>query len=150
MHKNVIRMEVLLSSRALQGVSMDSVVMEQHEKVMTFSYTSFLANECSKNLTFMEALKVFLKSLNFKSCRSEINISDFETIAFKLLSTNTSDVMNIVRLVELAQASHIYTLIILMPYSLDEQQLLEIEELSSCRIQLDLHSQDRLLIYMRE
>ncbi len=150
MHKNVIRMEVLLSSRALQGVSMDSVVMEQHEKVMTFSYTSFLANESSKNLTFMEALKVFLKSLNFKSCRSEINISDFETIAFKLLSTNTSDVMNIVRLVELAQASHICTLIILMPYSLDEQQLLEIEELSSCRIQLDLHSQDRILIYMRE
>ncbi|SKA43589.1 hypothetical protein [Photobacterium toruni] len=49
-----------------------------------------------------------------------------ETKALKVLSSNASDTNNLILLVDLAKQEGITQLIVYMPYSLDEQQLAEL------------------------
>ncbi|MEL6115106.1 MULTISPECIES: hypothetical protein [Photobacterium] len=118
---------------------MKSSVEAQQAKEIVFDYTSFLSVLCHHRPTLWDAFKVVLPALEFSWGRAPgSDASKTERLrnqALKVLSTHTSDVNNLVRLLRLARMEQISELDIRLPYSLDQDQLDLITEKAECEIQ---------------
>ncbi|KAE8178475.1 hypothetical protein [Photobacterium carnosum] len=109
---------------------METVVEKVIEKDVIFDYTEFLSKSCQQRLSFMDAIKYLIPSFeviinttenNHLSCAEQL-----EAKALKVLSSHASDTNNLILLLYLAKQEGITQLIVYMPYSLDEQQLTEL------------------------
>ncbi|OAN18020.1 hypothetical protein A3K86_03620 [Photobacterium jeanii] len=115
--------------------------IEKNENVV-FDYTSFLSASCRQShLSFTDALRAVLPSFEvlWKSSLPA-GITDEEKLqqqALKVLSTNTSDTNNLIRLLRLARTERIMCLRITMPYALDYEQLEYITDKTDCAITFD-------------
>ncbi|MGF1689360.1 hypothetical protein L4C36_22315 [Photobacterium japonica] len=118
---------------------METFVEFSNNSNVVFNYTSFLSASCKQQLTLVDALKALIPSFEVSrtSAIHDSGLTASEKLqeqALKVLSTNISDTNNLIRLLRLARADHIDELMIQLPYSLDENQLLEIETKAACKI----------------
>ncbi|WP_297481733.1 hypothetical protein [uncultured Photobacterium sp.] len=101
------------------------------EKDVIFDYTAFLSKSCQQRLSFMDALTYLIPL--FEATVKTIgknNLSSAEQLekkALKILSSHTSDINNLIRLSSLAKQEGIMRLVVYLPYSLEERQLIELK-----------------------
>ncbi|WP_093272290.1 transporter [Vibrio xiamenensis] len=92
-----------------------------------FDYTSFLAASCKKKWTFMEALNsvapIFSVAWNESIKPTQTAEERLWQEAMQALSPSHSDEANLVALVSIAKQQGIDELRLVMPYSLEPEQL---------------------------
>ncbi|EKO3409361.1 transporter [Vibrio fluvialis] len=106
--------------------------MEKTDRIsVVFDYTSFLGTSCTKKWTFSDALVSFAPVFGtvwhdtVKDGKShEERLWD---MALQRLSSRRSDESNLVTLVKLAKLEGIEELKLVMPYSLDAEQIAAIQ-----------------------
>ncbi|MGF1748033.1 MULTISPECIES: transporter [Vibrio] len=112
-----------------------------------FDYTSFLGASCSKKWTFLEALSsvapIFGEVWKANAKGLEDVDSRLWNEALNTLSTRQSDERNLIRLIRLAREEKITRLRVVMPYSLEAEQLEEIQ--SKTQAEVLLNSDDDVL-----
>ncbi|EAS45012.1 hypothetical protein C9J48_20685 [Photobacterium profundum] len=117
---------------------MEILAASSKKENVVFDYTLFLSASCKHRFTFLDAIKACIPAFEISwrsSLPSGLSVSEqLQMQALKVLSTNVSDASNLVRLLRLARSEHIDEIVISLPYSLDEEQLLLIEEKSGCHI----------------
>jgi hypothetical protein len=118
---------------------MEILAPSSKKENVVFDYTLFLSASCKHRLTFLDAIKACIPAfeISWRSSLPSCGLSVSEKLqmqALKVLSTNVSDANNLVRLLRLARSEHIDEIVISLPYSLDEEQLQLIEEISGCHI----------------
>ncbi|MEC6906728.1 hypothetical protein VXS04_03495 [Photobacterium piscicola] len=110
---------------------METVVDKVIEKDVIFDYTKFLSKSCQQRLSFMDALtylipffKLTINTIgeNHLPCADQL-----EKKALKVLSSHMSDIDNLIQLLSLAKQEGIMRLVVYLPYSLEEQQLIELK-----------------------
>lgn len=110
---------------------METVVDKVIEKDVIFDYTKFLSKSCQQRLSFMDALKYLIPLFEATvKTMGKNNLSCAERLekkALKILSSHTSDINNLIRLSSLAKQEGIMRLVVYLPYSLEEQQLIELK-----------------------
>ncbi|MBJ2145644.1 transporter [Vibrio sp. IB15] len=106
----------------------------QKETRVEFDYTTFLGASCSKKWTFLEALTTIAPvfSTVWRDSIKELASPEDRLwqMALKSMSTRKSDESNIVTLLKLAKLEGINELKVVMPYSLEEEQIEYIESRS--------------------
>ncbi|MEZ8637358.1 transporter [Vibrio cyclitrophicus] len=111
---------------------------KQEETRVEFDYTTFLGASCSKKWTFLEALTTIAPvfSTVWRDSIKELGTPEDRLwqMALKLMSTRKSDESNIVTLLKLAKLEGINELKVVMPYSLEEEQIEYIESRSHLMI----------------
>ncbi|MDP2590184.1 hypothetical protein [Vibrio splendidus] len=104
---------------------------KQIETRVEFDYTTFLGASCSKKWTFLEALTTIAPvfSTVWRDSIKELASPEDRLwqMALKSMSTRKSDESNIVTLLKLARLEGINELKVVMPYSLEEEQIEYIE-----------------------
>ncbi|MCX2759363.1 transporter [Vibrio cyclitrophicus] len=107
---------------------------KQEETRVEFDYTTFLGASCSKKWTFLEALTTIAPvfSTVWRDSIKELGTPEDRLwqMALKSMSTRKSDESNIVTLLKLAKLEGINELKVVMPYSLEEEQIEYIESRS--------------------
>ncbi|MEZ8035251.1 transporter [Vibrio crassostreae] len=107
---------------------------KQEETRVEFDYTTFLGASCSKKWTFLEALTTIAPvfSTVWRDSIKELASPEDRLwqMALKSMSTRKSDESNIVTLLKLAKLEGINELKVVMPYSLEEEQIEYIESRS--------------------
>lgn len=114
--------------------------MEQQGKTcIEFDYTSFLGATGSKKWTFLEAFATIAPVFGLMWKRNIAELSQPEDrlwdAALKSMSSRQSDESNLVMLVKLAKHEGIHELRVVMPYSLDSQQIEYIESRSKLKVE---------------
>ena len=114
--------------------------MEQQGKIcIEFDYTSFLGATGSKKWTFLEAFATIapIFGLMWKQNIAELSQPEDRlwNAALKSMSSRQSDESNLVMLVKLAKHEGIHELRVVMPYSLDSQQIEYIESRSKLKVE---------------
>ncbi|MEL7413663.1 MAG: transporter [Pseudomonadota bacterium] len=114
--------------------------MEQQGKTcIEFDYTSFLGATGSKKWTFLEAFATIapIFGLMWKQNIAELSQPEERlwNAALKSMSSRQSDESNLVMLVKLAKHEGIHELRVVMPYSLDSQQIEYIESRSKLKVE---------------
>ena len=114
--------------------------MEQQGKTcIEFDYTSFLGATGSKKWTFFEAFATIapIFGLMWKQNIAELSQPEDRlwNAALKSMSSRQSDESNLVMLVKLAKHEGIHELRVVMPYSLDSQQIEYIESRSKLKVE---------------
>ena len=114
--------------------------MEQRGKTcIEFDYTSFLGATGSKKWTFLEAFATIapIFGLMWKQNIAELSQPEERlwNAALKSMSSRQSDESNLVMLVKLAKHEGIHELRVVMPYSLDSQQIEYIESRSKLKVE---------------
>jgi hypothetical protein len=111
---------------------------KQAETRVEFDYTTFLGASCSKKWTFLEALTTIAPvfSTVWRDSIKELGTPEDRLwqMALKSMSTRKSDESNIVTLLKLAKLEGINELKVVMPYSLEEEQIEYIESRSHLMI----------------
>ncbi|MCL9774854.1 transporter [Vibrio methylphosphonaticus] len=106
-----------------------------------FDYTSFLGASCSKKWTFLEALTsvapIFGEAWKANAKELEDVDSRLWNEALNTLSSRQSDERNLIRLIRLAREEKISRLKVVMPYSLEVEQLDEIQTKTETKVLLD-------------
>ncbi|GMM88531.1 transporter [Vibrio fortis] len=107
---------------------------KQKETCVEFDYTNFLGASCDKKWTFLEALTTFAPVFGtvWKDSIKDLSTPEDRLWekALKSLSTRKSDESNIVVLLKLAKLEGINELKVVMPYSLEDEQIEYIESRS--------------------
>ncbi len=107
---------------------------KQEETRVEFDYTTFLGASCSKKWTFLEALTTIAPVFGTVWRDSIKELASPEDrlwqMALKSMSTRKSDESNIVLLLKLAKLRRINELKVVMPYSLEDEQIRYIESRS--------------------
>ena len=107
---------------------------KQIETRVEFDYTTFLGASCSKKWTFLEALTTIAPvfSTVWRDSIKELASPEDRLwqMALKSMSTRKSDESNIVTLLKLAKLEGINELKVVMPYSLEDEQIDYIESRS--------------------
>ena len=107
---------------------------KQTETRVEFDYTTFLGASCSKKWTFLEALTTIAPvfSTVWRDSIKELASPEDRLwqMALKSMSTRKSDESNIVTLLKLAKLEGINELKVVMPYSLEDEQIDYIESRS--------------------
>ncbi len=114
--------------------------MENHLKnSVEFDYTSFLGATCRKQWTFLEALTTItpvFATLWTESVKEQSLPEDrLWEAALKSMSSRRSDESNLVTLLELAKLEGIEELKVVMPYSLEPDQIAYIQKQSEMVIE---------------
>ncbi|PSW18249.1 hypothetical protein C9I98_17905 [Photobacterium sanctipauli] len=117
---------------------METSVEFSEDRSVVFDYTTFLSASCKQKVTFVDALKALIPAFEVSWTSSMPNgMTESEKLqmqALRVLSTNISDVNNIIRLLRLARAEHIDELVIQLPYALEDDQLVQIETRAMCKV----------------
>ncbi|MCW8335811.1 transporter [Vibrio sp. SCSIO 43135] len=117
----------------------------QEAQCVEFDYTSFLGASCSKKWTFLEAMSTFapIFSLMWRDNIKELSTPQDRLweAALKSLSASRSDESNLVTLCELAKYEGISQLKLVMPYTLDSDQIEMIKSKSSVQISPTSHEE---------
>ena len=107
---------------------------KRKETRVEFDYTTFLGASCSKEWTFLEALTTIAPAFSTVWRGSIKGLASPEDrlwqLALKSMSTRKSDESNIVTLLKLAKLEGINELKVVMPYSLEDEQIEYIESRS--------------------
>ncbi|KJG20109.1 hypothetical protein UB37_15380 [Photobacterium iliopiscarium] len=131
---------------------METVIDKVIEKDVIFDYTEFLSKSCQQRLSFMDALKYLIPL--FKVTTSTIGKTPLscterlEKKALTILSSNTSDINNLIRLSSLAKQEGIMRLVVYLPYSLEAQQLAELKNEIKGSIDFVQGNSERLLFIL--
>ncbi|EDP60243.1 hypothetical protein [Vibrio sp. AND4] len=119
---------------------------QQGKTCIEFDYTNFLGATGSKKWTFVEAFATIAPIFGLMWKRNIAELSQPEDrlweAALKSMSSRRSDESNLVILVKLAKHEGIHQLRVVMPYSLDSQQIEYIE--SRSQLKVDAAEQDVL------
>ncbi|MDN3613849.1 MAG: transporter [Vibrio gallaecicus] len=107
---------------------------KQKETCVEFDYTTFLGASCNKKWTFLEALTTIAPvfSTVWRDSIKELSTPEDRLwqMALKSMSSRKSDESNIVTLLKLAKLEGINELKVVMPYSLEDEQIEYIESKS--------------------
>ncbi|OIQ26620.1 transporter [uncultured Vibrio sp.] len=123
---------------------------KQAEQYIVFDYTSFLGASCTKKWTFLEAMSSIapMFSERFgKSSEKPVSAEDrLWASALQSLSPSYSDEMNLLTLVKLAKGEGIDRLKVVMPYSLEQEQLDAIQQ--QCELAIDNKQQEEFVLHL--
>ncbi|WP_045047734.1 hypothetical protein [Rouxiella chamberiensis] len=123
------------------------LVPDERSEKASFNYMEYLSASCKKQWSFLDAiygvLPFFGMVLRSRTTQEKSRQDTLNALALQVVSTQVSDEINIVRLIELAQQQQIYTVDINLPYGLTEQQLAAIHE--ECKHPLKLEQKDEHL-----
>lgn len=131
---------------------METVVNNVVENPVIFDYTGFLSKSCQQRLSLIDILKYLVPSFevtiktttrNHLSCAEQL-----EKQALKVLSSNASDTQNLIRLLYLAKQEDIKQLIVYLPYSLEEQQINELNDRINGTIEFVQDNSEQLLFIL--
>jgi len=93
----------------------------------SLDYMEYLSASCKKHWSFLDAiygvLPFFGMVLRSRAIQSKSKQERLKALALQVVSTQVSDEINIVRLIELAKQQQIYDIDIHLPYSLTDEQL---------------------------
>ncbi|MCG3728220.1 transporter [Vibrio cincinnatiensis] len=115
--------------------------MDQSQRVaVVFDYTSFLGVSCRKKWTFSEALLSFAPIFG-AVWQDTVKLSQTQEerlwdMALRRLSSRRSDEANLITLLKLAKSEGIEELKLVMPYSLEPEQITLIQEKSASQIKV--------------
>lgn len=113
----------------------------------SFNYMEYLSASCKKQWSFLDAifgvLPFFGMVLRSRATQEKSRQDALNALALQVVSTQVSDEINIVRLIELAQQQQMYSIDIHLPYSLTAEQLAAIEQ--ECKHPLTLTQNDENL-----
>ena len=122
---------------------------KQEEQCIVFDYTSFLGASCTKTWTFVEALRALAPTLTQKlSGTEQPRMSAEERLwasALQSLSPSYSDEVNLLTLVELAKEEGIDQLKVVMPYSLEKEQIEAIQQ--QCQFAVTSQQQEEFILH---
>lgn len=129
---------------------METRLNTSEKEQIIFDYTHFLSLLCNQKWTFIDVFKNFIPSfeLNIKTGISS-RISPTEKLhqqALKVLSSSASDTQNIIRLLLLSRNEGIKSVLLLLPFALEEEQLKKIEKKGKCKLEKENGNSERLLI----
>lgn len=128
---------------------METVIDNVAENTIIFDYTGFLSKSCQQRLSFIDVLKYLIPSFEVAVKTTEKNplscAEQLEKKALKVLSTNVSDTHNLTRLLYLAKQEGIKQLIVYLPYSLEEQQIKELNNRINGTIEFVQGNSEQLL-----
>lgn len=123
------------------------LVPDVRSEKASFNYMEYLSASCKKQWSFLDAiygvLPFFGMVLRSRTTQEKSRQDNLNALALQVVSTQVSDEINIVRLIELAQQQNIYSVDIHLPYGLTEQQLVAIQE--ECKHPLTLLQKDEHL-----
>ncbi len=123
------------------------LVPDARSETASFNYMEYLSASCKKQWSFLDAiygvLPFFGMVLRSRTTQEKSKQDTLNALALQVVSTQVSDEINIVRLIELAQQQNIYTVDIHLPYGLTEEQLAAIH--LECKHPLDLTQNDEHL-----
>lgn len=96
-----------------------------------FDYTDFLSASCKKQWRFIDAIygvmPIFGMVLKSQAADSRPRQEQLKELALQVVSTQVSDEVNIVRLIDLARQQQLAVFDIKLPYPLAVEQLAAIE-----------------------
>ncbi len=123
------------------------LVPDVRSETASFNYMEYLSASCKKQWSFLDAiygvLPFFGMVLRSRTTHEKSNQDKLNALALQVVSTQVSDEINIVRLIELAQQQNIYSVDIHLPYGLTEEQLAAIHQ--ECKHPLALSQNDEHL-----
>lgn len=123
------------------------LVPDARSETASFNYMEYLSASCKKQWSFLDAiygvLPFFGMVLRSRTTHEKSKQDKLNALALQVVSTQVSDEINIVRLIELAQQQNIYSVDIHLPYGLDEDQLAAIHR--ECKHPLALTQNDEHL-----
>lgn len=97
-----------------------------------FDYTDFLSASCKKQWRFIDAIygvmPIFGMVLKSRVADSRSRQDQLKELALQVVSTQVSDEVNIVRLIDLARQQQLVVFDIQLPYPLTAEQLAAIEQ----------------------
>lgn len=129
---------------------METMLSTSEKEQIIFDYTHFLSLLCNQKWTFIDVVKNIIPSfeLNIKT-GTYSQISPAEKLhqqALKVLSSSASDTQNIIRLLLLSRNEDIKSILLLLPFALEEEQLKKIEKKGKCKLEKENGNNERLLI----
>lgn len=129
---------------------METMLSTSEKEQIIFDYTHFLSLLCNQKWTFIDVVKNIIPSfeLNIKtSTYSQISPAEkLHQQALKVLSSSASDTQNIIRLLLLSRNEDIKSILLLLPFALEEEQLKKIEQKGKCKLEKENGNNERLLI----
>lgn len=129
---------------------METMLSTSEKEQIIFDYTHFLSLLCNQKWTFIDVVKNIIPSfeLNIKtSTYSQISPAEkLHQQALKVLSSSASDTQNIIRLLLLSRNQDIKSILLLLPFALEEEQLKKIEQKGKCKLEKENGNNERLLI----
>ncbi|EIC85197.1 hypothetical protein [Serratia sp. M24T3] len=123
------------------------LVPDVRSETASFDYMEYLSASCKKQWSFLDAiygvLPFFGMVLRSRTTHEKSKQDTLNALALQVVSTQVSDEINIVRLIELAQQQNIYSVDIHLPYGLTEEQIAAIHR--ECKHPLALTQSDEHL-----
>lgn len=103
-----------------------------------FDYMDFLSTSCKKQWRFIDAIygvmPIFGMVLKSGAAGSQTRNEQLKALALQVVSTQLSDEVNIIRLIDLAQQQQLAVFDIQLPYALKAEQLAVIEKKCANRV----------------
>lgn len=103
-----------------------------------FDYMDFLSTSCKKQWRFIDAIygvmPIFGMVLKSGAAGSQTRNEQLKALALQVVSTQLSDEINIIRLIDLAQQQQLAVFDIQLPYALKAEQLAVIEKKCANRV----------------
>ncbi|OWF76528.1 hypothetical protein B4900_18995 [Yersinia rohdei] len=113
-------------------MSGEELSVPAHNEKVCFDYTEFLAVSCKKQWSFIEAIygvmPIFGMVVRNPTEWEQTPQERLTELALQVLSTQLSDEINIIRLIQLAAQQGITALDIQLPYPLEVAELDEIKQ----------------------
>jgi len=107
---------------------------QAHYERVCFDYIDFLSASCKKQWCFIDAIygvmPIFGMVLKSAASSSQTRSEQLKALALQVVSTQLSDEVNIIRLIDLAQQQQLSVFDIQLPYALKAEQLAAIEKSS--------------------
>ncbi|EAR54891.1 hypothetical protein SKA34_14400 [Photobacterium sp. SKA34] len=129
---------------------METMLNTSEKELIIFDYTHFLSLLCNQKWTFIDVVKNIIPSfkLNIKTgIDSQLSLAEkLHHQALKVLSSSASDTHNIIRLLVLSRNEGIKSILLLLPFALEEEQLKKIEQKGKCKLEKENGNSERLLI----
>ncbi|PQJ67008.1 hypothetical protein [Photobacterium angustum] len=129
---------------------METMLNTSEKEQIIFDYTHFLSLLCNQKWTFIDVVKNIIPSFELnikKGVYSQISPAEkLHQQALKVLSSSASDTQNIIRLLLLSRNEDIKSILLLLPFALEEEQLRKIEKKGKCKLEKENGNSERLLI----
>ncbi len=121
-----------LATRRVTGMHNDHLTFVARSERVCFDYTDFLSASCKKQWRFIDAIygvmPIFGMVLKSRVADSRSRQDQLKELALQVVSTQVSDEVNIVRLIDLARQQQLVVFDIKLPYPLAAEQLAAIEK----------------------
>jgi hypothetical protein len=121
-----------LATRRVTKMNNDHLAFIARSERVCFDYTHFLSASCKKQWRFIDAIygvmPIFGMVVKSRVADSRSRQDQLKELALQVVSTQVSDEVNIIRLIDLARQQQLVVFDIQLPYALAAEQLVAIEK----------------------